>query len=158
MEIRQATRDDIDGLISLLNQIGRLHHQHEPLVFTPPSDDHQAFWLKALEDETRLFSVAVIEQQTGEKIAGLITARIDINETIPFVTSMPVCRIGTVVVDEHCRRSGVGRALLKHCEQWAQAHDAFQTRLEVMSFNEAAKSFYEQLGYQQQSEIRAKML
>ncbi|CAM3613859.1 putative acetyltransferase [Vibrio aerogenes CECT 7868] len=158
MKIRPATQEDIDSLIRLLNQIGQLHHEHEPLVFTAPSGDHKAFWLKALEEEGRLFRVAVIQEQGKEKIAGLITARIDVNETIPFITRSPLCRIGTIVVDEACRQMGIGRALILDCEQWAQSHNAFQIRLEVMSFNASAKSFYDRLGYRPQSEIRAKNL
>ncbi|MGY3960340.1 GNAT family N-acetyltransferase [Aeromonas popoffii] len=152
MEIRTATGQDIDAILELNRQIGLIHFEHAPEVFCPPSPQERDFLLNAIGSEGRLFCVAVLDAE----VVGFLTARIDINEAIPFLTRLPICRIGSVVVDEHHRSRGIGKALIAHCDDWAKARDACQIRLEVMSFNERAKSLYQSLGFQRQSEIYAR--
>jgi ribosomal protein S18 acetylase RimI-like enzyme len=152
LEIRKATEQDIDAILELNRQIGLIHFEHAPEVFCPPSPQERDFLLNAIGSEGRLFCVAVLEAE----VVGFLTARIDINEAIPFLTKLPICRIGSVVVDENHRSRGIGKALIAHCDGWAKAHDACQIRLEVMSFNERAKSLYQSLGFQRQSEIYAR--
>jgi ribosomal protein S18 acetylase RimI-like enzyme len=152
LEIRTATGQDIDAILELNRQIGLIHFEHAPEVFCPPSPQERDFLLNAIGSEGRLFCVAVLDAE----VVGFLTARIDINEAIPFLTRLPICRIGSVVVDEHHRSRGIGKALIAHCDDWAKARDACQIRLEVMSFNERAKSLYQSLGFQRQSEIYAR--
>ncbi|MEN9532778.1 MAG: hypothetical protein RIQ83_2002 [Pseudomonadota bacterium] len=152
MEIRTATGQDIDAILELNRQIGLIHFEHAPDVFCPPSPQERDFLLNAIGSEGRLFCVAVLDAE----VVGFLTARIDINEAIPFLTRLPICRIGSVVVDEHHRSRGIGKALIAHCDDWAKARDACQIRLEVMSFNERAKSLYETLGFKVQSQIMAR--
>ncbi|WP_275930076.1 N-acetyltransferase [Aeromonas sp. 1HA1] len=152
MEIRTATGQDIDAILELNRQIGLIHFEHAPEVFCPPSPQERDFLLNAIGSEGRLFCVAVLDAE----VVGFLTARIDINEAIPFLTRLPICRIGSVVVDEHHRSRGIGKALIAHCDDWAKARDACQIRLEVMSFNERAKSLYETLGFKVQSQIMAR--
>jgi ribosomal protein S18 acetylase RimI-like enzyme len=152
LEIRTATGQDIDAILELNRQIGLIHFEHAPDVFCPPSPQERDFLLNAIGSEGRLFCVAVLDAE----VVGFLTARIDINEAIPFLTRLPICRIGSVVVDEHHRSRGIGKALIAHCDDWAKARDACQIRLEVMSFNERAKSLYETLGFKVQSQIMAR--
>ncbi|MCF7744676.1 GNAT family N-acetyltransferase [Aeromonas veronii] len=152
MEIRKATELDIDAIVELNRQIGEIHHAHYPEVFCPPSPEERAFLLDAIAAEGRLFCVA---EQDG-MVVGFLTARIDINETIPYLSKQPICCIGSVVVDEqHCSR-GIGKALIAHCDEWAKARDAQQIRLEVMAFNERAQALYASLGFNVQSQIMAR--
>ncbi|BBT65992.1 GNAT family N-acetyltransferase [Aeromonas caviae] len=147
MDIRKATEQDIDAILALNRQIGQLHFEQVPEVFCPPSPEDRAFLLGAIADEARLFCVAVV----AGKVAGFLTARIDLNESVPFLSKLPVCRITTVVVDEGQRSRGIGRALIAHGDQWGKARGASQLRLEVMAFNERARALYEQLGFKAQS-------
>lgn len=152
MEIRKAQEQDIDAILELNRQIGEIHFEQAPQVFCPPSPEERAFLLTAIAAEGRLFCVA---EQEGA-VVGFLTARIDINETIPFLSKQSICRIGTVVVDEGYRSQGIGKALIAHCDEWGKVHGAHQIRLEVMAFNERAKAFYESLGFTRQSEIYAR--
>ena len=108
--------------------------------------------IDAIGAEGRLFCVA---EQDG-MVVGFLTARIDINDSVPFLTRAPICRIGSVVVDEQHRSRGIGKALIVHCDEWAKARDAQQIRLEVMAFNERAQTLYEALGFKVQSQIMAR--
>jgi len=148
VDIRKATEQDIDAILALNRQIGQLHFEQVPEVFCPPSPEDRAFLLGAIADEARLFCVAVV--------AGFLTARIDLNESVPFLSKLPVCRITTVVVDEGQRSRGIGRALIAHGDQWGKARGASQLRLEVMAFNERARALYERLGFKAQSQTMAR--
>lgn len=148
MEIRKAREQDIDAILELNRQIGEIHFAQAPQVFCPPSPEERAFLLAAIAAEGRLFCVA---EQEGS-VAGFLTARIDINETIPFLSKEPICRIGTLVVDEGLRSRGIGKALIAHCDEWGKAQGASQLRLEVMAFNERAKALYERLGFKMLSQ------
>ena len=152
MKIRKATEQDLDAIVELDRQIGQIHYEQVPEVFCPPSALQRPFLLEAIQSEGRLFCVAVV----NEGVVGFLSARIDINDSIPFLTRLPVCRITTLVVDEQHRSRGIGRALIAHCDGWAKAHDACQLKLEVMSFNARARSLYESLGFKRQSEIYAR--
>lgn len=90
MDIRKATEQDIDAILALNRQIGQLHFEQVPEVFCPPSPEDRAFLLGAIADEARLFCVAVV---AGE-VAGFLTARIDLNESVPFLSKLPVCLLG----------------------------------------------------------------
>ncbi len=152
MEIRKAREQDIDAILELNRQIGEIHFAQVPQVFCPPSPEERAFLLAAIVAEGRLFCVA---EQDGA-VAGFLTARIDINETIPFLSKEPICRIGTLVVDEGHRSRGIGKALIAHCDEWGKAQGASQLRLEVMAFNERAKALYERLGFKMLSQTMAR--
>lgn len=152
MEIRKAREQDIDAILELNRQIGEIHFTQAPQVFCPPSPEERAFLLAAIAAEGRLFCVA---EQEGA-VAGFLTARIDINETIPFLSKEPICRIGTLVVDEGHRSRGIGKALIAHCDEWGKAQGASQLRLEVMAFNERAKALYERLGFKMLSQTMAR--
>lgn len=152
MEIRKAREQDIDAILELNRQIGEIHFTQAPQVFCPPSPEERAFLLAAIVAEGRLFCVA---EQEGA-VAGFLTARIDINETIPFLSKEPICRIGTLVVDEGHRSRGIGKALIAHCDEWGKAQGASQLRLEVMAFNERAKALYERLGFKMLSQTMAR--
>ncbi|MFA7833477.1 N-acetyltransferase family protein [Aeromonas dhakensis] len=152
LEIRKAREQDIDAILELNRQIGEIHFTQAPQVFCPPSPEERAFLLAAIAAEGRLFCVA---EQDGA-VAGFLTARIDINESIPFLSKEPICRIGTVVVDEGHRSRGIGKALIAHCDEWGKAQGASQLRLEVMAFNERAKALYERLGFKMLSQTMAR--
>ncbi|WNJ95536.1 GNAT family N-acetyltransferase [Vibrio ruber] len=154
MNIRNAEIADLDALLVLSEQIGTLHFNNAPLVFKKPSAADKPFWLNVLNDESTLFLLAETEYQ----IVGFLTATITKNETIPFIVSCRICRIGTIIVDEKHRACGIGTKLMSACEQWAKSQEATQIRLEVMDFNQSAQQFYQQLGFQDLSHIMCRYL
>ena len=154
MKIRPATSDDLNALFDLNKQINELHHLHAPQAFVAPSEEDRTFLINMLADEERLFLVA----EEGQQVLGFITATITQNETISFLIKDPICRIGTIVVDENQKSKGVGRALLATVEQWARESGASQVRLEVMEFNRDAQQFYDRLGFTPNSRLMMKCL
>ncbi|MFZ8769812.1 GNAT family N-acetyltransferase [Vibrio harveyi] len=154
MEIRRATPKDLDALFTLNKQISELHHLNTPEVFVAPSEQDKQFLANALEDKERLILIAEENQQA----IGFVTASITQNETISFLIKDPICRVGTIVVDENQKSKGVGSLLMNQVEQWAIESGAVQIRLEVMEFNQAAQQFYDKLNFTTSSRIMLKCL
>ncbi|EOG7719259.1 N-acetyltransferase family protein [Vibrio parahaemolyticus] len=147
MKVRAAEASDLDSLLRLNYQIGIMHFENAPEAFVEPSSEEKDFLLKALNDQSRLFLVAEI---TGD-VVGFVTATVTQNEAIPFLVKTPICRVGTIVVDESVRVSGIGTQLMAQCNDWAKSQGAKQIRLEVMAFNKRAQNFYAKLGFEEQS-------
>ncbi|AOV89703.1 GNAT family N-acetyltransferase [Vibrio parahaemolyticus] len=147
MEIREAQASDIDSLLRLNYQIGIMHFENAPEAFVEPSFEEKEFLLNALNDQSRLFLVA----EVSGAVVGFITATVSQNEVVPFLVKTPICRVGTIVVDESARTSGIGTQLMAKCSDWAKSQGAEQIKLEVMAFNSHAQKFYTKLGFAEQS-------
>ncbi len=147
LEIRTAQERDLERLTELHRQISQFHFEQAPRVFNAPSEKDKAFLNRVLSDENRWFAVAV----ENDQVVGFITAKVDVNETVSFMSFEPICRINTVVVDEAHRSKSIGGALLKACREWSEGQGAVETRLEVMAFNPSAKKLYERHGFHVQS-------
>lgn len=53
-----------------------------------------------------------------------------------------------LAVAERERRSGIGRDLMRACEDWVSARGVPKLQLVVRTDNEAVRAFYERLGYE----------
>lgn len=154
MEIRKAREADLDSLLELNRQIGEFHYENAPEVFAKPSEAEREFLLKALNDKDRLFLVAVL----NDIVIGFLTATINTNEIIPFLAKEPICRVGTIVIDQDHRSLGIGQKLMQVCRDWATSSGSCEIRLEVMEFNSKAQKFYSKLGFNTQSRIMSQAI
>lgn len=91
-----------------------------------------------LPDPAQLVSVAEV---SGEVVGWIHAAR--------YLTleSGSAVEIRGLVVDEHHRGMGLGRALLRHAEDWARAGGAGAVRLRTNIIRIDAHAFYRHLGY-----------
>jgi GNAT superfamily N-acetyltransferase len=55
--------------------------------------------------------------------------------------------VDILVVAAEAEGMGIGRALMRHVENWARAHDCLEVVLDVFAGNAGAISFYERNGY-----------
>jgi len=113
-----------------------------------------------LQDYIRLEQLE--NQETGfedlSDIHSIAYMVINKNEMIPFLSKEPVCRVGTIVIDEKHRSIGLGKALMNKCNGWAISCEASEVRLEVMEFNAKAQNFYTGLGFKTQSRIMSNVI
>ncbi len=59
----------------------------------------------------------------------------------------PLAEVEGLVVDERHRRTGIGRTLMNHVEQWARVHGCHIVNLRSNVIREEAHGFYLRLGY-----------
>lgn len=55
--------------------------------------------------------------------------------------------VDILVVAAEAEGKGIGRALMRHAEDWARAHDCLEVVLDVFAGNTGAIAFYERNGY-----------
>jgi ribosomal protein S18 acetylase RimI-like enzyme len=131
-------------------QINRQHHLGAPIVFASASHglaDSEEYWLGLMLDPVGSFLVAIDAQQ----VVGFLVGKVTQNKGVSFIQSHKIARVNTIVVNDQVQSQGIGKALMKSFNQWAQASGAIELRLEVMEFNQQAKGFYESLGMETQS-------
>jgi GNAT superfamily N-acetyltransferase len=74
---------------------------------------------------------------------GLVTGHV-----IPSIHSTPVVALlTTLVVDERCARTGIGKQLATAVEDWAREQGAVRISVTSGKHRDGAHAFYERIGY-----------
>jgi len=87
----------------------------------------------------RLVLVAVLPD-------GRVVGWIQVHRVV-FLGGAPFTEIGGLVVDETCRRMGIGRALVRAAEEWTLQHGMVDVSVRSNIIRDGAHAFYRQLGY-----------
>jgi len=151
--IRAATARDLDALLPIIDEVDALHREHLPHIFRkpegPPRD--QAYLLGVLADESYALFVAHAEGPALSNVEGEILGfvQVAIHDALPYPILVPrrVANVENLAIREGFRRAGVGRALMRQAERWAEDRGASEIELSVYQFNQSAMSFYRELGY-----------
>jgi GNAT superfamily N-acetyltransferase len=127
--IRPARPEDAEGVWPLVREFAT--------SFTPERTAFDATWQQTLAATHTL--VLVAETVDGDIIGYLLG-----NSHRTFFANGPVAWIEELMVEPGHRRSGVGRRLMEHAEDWARSHDAAYIALA----SRRAGHFYLALGYE----------
>lgn len=132
MDVVPAHPDDLPGWLALAAEV-------EPL-FGPMVDD-PAFraTLRRKIDEGTAWCVRALDGPPGAPLAGALLLSIH----------PPVYKIGWLAVAARCRRAGVARVLVEHTFGLVRppAEMSLTTFADGVSGGEAARAFYEQMGF-----------
>ena len=143
MNIRLATERDIPGLLSLLLQVGQVHHEIRPDIFPENTLKYNEAALSALlQDLTRPGFVAM----DGNSVAGYCFCVH--KDYAAGGTSVPrrELYIDDLCVDENFRRQGIAAALYRHVTAYAKQQGCRFITLNVWCGNDSAMRFYENAG------------
>jgi predicted N-acetyltransferase YhbS len=133
--IRDAIPQDVDALLELNRQLGSRNTDVPPQAATVAAIEHL--------DEQPWLHLLVAERE-GE-VVGTVTVAV-----VPSLahTAKPWAQIENMVVHEEHRRSGIGEALIKRCEEICQAAGVYKLQLTSSAVREGAHSFYAQVGFE----------
>ena len=146
MTIRFATREDIPGMISLLKQVGRVHHDIRPDLFRSDAQKYDAEALEALlADPDRPILVAGEGQVLGYAFCILRNVEND-----PVLCDRRELYLDDLCGEESCRGQGVASALYREVQMLARKMGCRAVTLNVWCGNESAMAFYEKLGMKPQ--------
>jgi len=155
MTIRQASLKDIDGLVRLLQQIAKLHHEGRPDLFKPDSQKFSAEEVeKILEDKDFRVFVAADEK---DYILGYCFSRLKTSNH-PVLHTYTALYIEDFCVDESLRGQGIGKKLFNAALEFGKAQNVYNIELNVWNFNEGAVKFYESLGFSARSMAMERLL
>lgn len=147
MEIRFAGEQDIPGLISLLKQVGEVHHQIRPDLFHAGAQKYDEAALKGLlqEDSRPIFAAT----QDG-RVIGYVFCILQETRGEPALADRRVLYIDDLCVDQAVRGGGVAKALYDHTCAYARELNCDAVTLNVWCGNDRAMRFYEKCGLKPQ--------
>jgi len=147
MEIRFAQARDVTGIISLLKQVGGVHHQGRPDLFRDNACKYSASQiLSMLNDPQNPIFVAV----EGEKVLGYGFCKLIRHPQDPVLTDVESLYIDDLCVDEGCRGQHIGQQIYETVCRYAKGRKCYNVTLNVWSCNESAMAFYEKMGLKPQ--------
>jgi GNAT superfamily N-acetyltransferase len=132
-----------------------MHHEVWPHIFANHSGPlpGEIHWRQNIAADC---ATTYVVEQSGELIAFATVALVDAAH--PLLQSLRYAKVGTICVAEPFRGQGIGRQLMDQVEQWARARGAAEVRLDVWAFNDSARRFYDELGYEPRSQLLGKRL
>ncbi|MBR0225839.1 MAG: GNAT family N-acetyltransferase [Thermoguttaceae bacterium] len=145
MQIRRAEEKDVERILELLSQVLELHARIRPDIFIPGTTKYtRAELVEIFQDNRRPVYVAVDDADFVVGYAFCVfRSQPFSNNMIPFESLF----IDDLCVDEKLRGRHVGRALVEHVQREAEKAGCYETTLNVWEGNDAARGFYEKLGF-----------
>lgn len=147
MEIRFAGAQDVPGILSLLRQVGQVHHQGRPDIFRAGAQKYGASQVLGMLDKSLTPIFVAVE---ANKVLGYGFCQIKAYENDPVIADHTELYIDDLCVDESCRGKHVGSAIYKQICRYAKMRGCSSITLNVWSCNESAMRFYEKLGLRPQ--------
>ena len=140
--IRRAEIKDIPGIISLLHQVNMVHHVLRPDLFKPHTTKYNEQELETLIGDD---SKPIFVFEDGE-VLGHAFCMITEVEDNKLLQDIKTLYIDDICVDENARGKHVGKALYEYVRDYAQSIGCNNITLNVWDGNDAALSFYRNMG------------
>lgn len=148
MNIRRATKQDMDGINNLLMQVCLVHHKGRPDLFKYGAKKYTDEQLLAIiQDDSRPIFTAVDE--TG-RVLGYAFCIFQQHLHDNILTDIKTLYIDDLCVDETLRGQHIGKRLYEAVLAFAKEQGCYNVTLNVWSLNEAAMKFYQACGLKPQ--------
>ena len=147
MEIRFAKPEDVAGILKLLKQVGRVHHEGRPDIFRHNAQKYGASQVIAMLDSSKTPIFVAVE---GDRVLGYGFCMIKEHKNDPVIADHTELYIDDLCVDETCRGQRIGKTIYEEILRYAKMRKCYNVTLNVWSCNENAMAFYKSLGMQPQ--------
>ena len=140
--IRKASKEDIKRIIDLLHQVNMVHHVIRPDLFKPHTTKYNEQELEALlhDDSKPIF---VFDE---EDVLGYAFCQVSEERNHQLLEDHKTLYIDDICVDEAARGKHVGTLLYKYVREYAKSIGCNNITLNVWEGNDAALSFYRNMG------------
>lgn len=142
--IRNATKSDISGIISLLYQVHKVHADGRPDIFIPGGIKYTEENVESIlkNENTPVFVFANEENN----VLGYAFCEIKETKGDTSLQDRKSLYIDDLCVDEKGRGQHIGTALYDYVVGFAKSTGCNSITLNVWEFNKSAKIFYEKRG------------
>ena len=141
--IRKAKKTDINRILALLHQVNMVHYAIRPDLFKPHTTKYDAHELEALfDDESR--PVFVFDE--GDGVLGYAFCQVSEVRGDLLLCDNRTLYIDDICVDETARGRHIGKSLFEYVRNYAQTIGCHNVTLNVWEGNDAALSFYRNMG------------
>lgn len=147
MEIRFAENQDVAGILRLLKQVGRVHHEGRPDLFRSNAQKYGASQVMAMLNKPGDPIFVAVEDG---KVLGYGFCQTKDHAGDPVLCGISSLYIDDLCVDENCRGKGIGKAIYAQILRYAKERKCYNVTLNVWYCNQSAMKFYEKLGLKPQ--------
>ncbi len=147
MDIRFAAPKDVPGILALLRQVGRVHHEGRPDLFRQGAQKYSASQVLAMLDKPDSPIFVAVD---GDTLLGYGFCFVQSVEKDPVLADRTSLYIDDLCVDENHRGQHIGTAIYNTILRYARQRRCHSVTLNVWAFNESARKFYENLGLKPQ--------
>ena len=147
MEIRFAKAQDVPGMIKLLQQVGKVHHQGRPDIFRVNAQKYSPSQLLSMLDKPDLPLFVAVEEG---KVLGYGICQMETYRQHSVMCDRVTLYIDDLCVLEDCRGKHIGSAIYQHILEYAKYRGCYNVTLNVWCCNESAMKFYEKMGLKPQ--------
>ena len=140
--IRKAKVEDIPRILDLLHQVNMVHFHCRPDLFKPHTTKYDAKQLEEIlsDDKTPVF----VYDDRG--VIGYAFGQIEEVKDDILLQDMKTMYVDDICVDEMSRGKHVGKALYEYIRDYAKSIGCKTLTLNVWEGNDAALSFYRNMG------------
>lgn len=142
--IRIATKNDIQAINGLLEQVLYIHYVGRPDIFKEQGRKYTDEQLDALIDDENN-PIFVYEDEDGNVIGHCFCQKIERGDT-PIAYAYKTLYIDDLCVLEDARGKHIGRALYEYARSYAKENGYYNVTLHAWECNPNAVQFYEHLG------------
>ena len=147
MEIRFAIQEDVPGMIKLLRQVGRVHHEGRPDLFRPNAQKYSPSQILGMLNDPNLPIFVAVEDGV---VLGYGFCMMEYVAGSSVMHDRTTLYIDDLCVLEECRGKHIGTAIYHEILRYAKERGCYNVTLNVWSCNESAMKFYESLGMKPQ--------
>jgi ribosomal protein S18 acetylase RimI-like enzyme len=150
ISIRPAGDRDIEALCEMYYEFHEFHVRGVPTHLRSLGDRERwdrSYLREALGKIIQSDDAEVFVAEVAGKLAGLVEVYVRQDADEATLVQHRYAELQSVMVLSPFRRNGVGIRLVGVARQWARDKGATEMRLGVWEFNEAARAFYEALGF-----------
>jgi len=147
MEIRFAQAKDIPGILSLLRQVGEVHHQGRPDIFRSGAQKYGASQILSMLDSS---ATPIFVAAEGDRVLGYGFCIMEQYQKHSVMNDRLTLYIDDLCVLEECRGQHIGSAIYQKILEYAKYRGCYNVTLNVWSCNESAMKFYESMGLKPQ--------
>ena len=147
MEIRFAKAQDVPGMIKLLQQVGKVHHEGRPDIFRVNAQKYSPSQLLSMLDKPELPLFVAVEEG---KVLGYGICQMETYRQHSVMCDRVTLYIDDLCVLEDCRGKHIGSAIYQHILEYAKYRGCYNVTLNVWCCNESAMKFYEKMGLKPQ--------
>jgi ribosomal protein S18 acetylase RimI-like enzyme len=145
MVVREALPADFPAISRLFEEVDQLHSEAEPGVFQNPVPSGRS--PQFLDRKLDALDVGMFVAEQAGEVVGFAIVRLSSAPDIPVLRPRRFAYLEDIVVAARVSRHGIGRALMRQVEAWAENQGADRVELTVWEFNRNAIDFYAALGY-----------
>ncbi|MBF9253481.1 GNAT family N-acetyltransferase [Pontibacter sp. 172403-2] len=143
MEIRQATYQDVEGIIKLQLEVAEYHRKLDSVYkFQDDIAEQFRIYVTSLinNEKSAVFIAFAKEEIVGYGIAAII----DENPLFKYPKYAMIEEMG---ISENFRSKGCGQMLLESIFNWLHLHEVEDVRLKVHNRNKGGINFWEKVGF-----------